>query len=55
MEWVVLLALILVVKEELLLICALNKINRNEIKKLFDFEFGLIFFLFRGLNLIDFR
>ena len=47
-KWAVLLALSFVVKEKLLLICALNKINRKKIKKIFDFEFlGLIFLLFK--------
>ena len=56
MEWVVLLALSLVVKEELLLVCALSKISRKKIEKKFDFEFiRLIFLLFRGLNLVEFR
>ena len=56
MEWFVFLPLSLVDKEELLLICALSKINRKKIEKKFDFQFlGLIFLLFRGLNLVDFR
>ena len=55
-KWAVLLALSFVVKEKLLLICALNKINRKKIEKIFDFGFlGLIFLLFKVLTLIDLK